>query len=111
MADLAVEDVSRTGLNPTFRAVSESDTFTNDGETVLEIRNAGGSPDTVTIAAVRPCKFGKNHDISVSVPATTGVRVLGPFPPHIFNNSSGKVTVEHSFTTSVTMALMRSRRV
>jgi hypothetical protein len=106
MATLTVQKSSLTGTTPTFGAVSASDVFANDGKTYIEVKNAGGSADTCTVTAQSTCNQGTLHDSVTTVPATTGDKVIGPFEPTRFNNSSGQCTVTHSFTTSVTIAVV-----
>ena len=105
MATLTVQDTSQTGLNPSFTAVAASDVFANDGFTVIEVKNAGGTQDVVTIDSLVACNQGSDHDSVTTVPVTTGDRIIGPFSPARFNNANGQVTVAHSFTTSVTCAV------
>jgi len=107
MATLTVQSTALTGLAVTYAAVASSDVFANDGRTVLHVKNAGGSPDTVGIDSLVACNQGSDHDGGGSVPATTGDRIFGPFDPARFNNSNGQVTVTHSFLTSVTCAVIR----
>lgn len=106
MALLTVQNAAITGLAPTFGAVSSSDTFPNDGHTVIYIKNAGASPDTVVIDSLVACNQGTDHDGGGSV--TNGTeKVFGPFPMSRFNNSAGLVTVTNSYTTTVTCAVIR----
>lgn len=108
MAVLTAQSVSQSGLTEAFSAVSASDTFANDGTVVLHVKNAGGSSDTVTVASAKVCDQGSTHNIVVSVGATTGDKMIGPFETSRFNDpTTGLVTVTHSFTTSVTVALIR----
>jgi hypothetical protein len=64
---------------------SLTDTVTNDGATMLEFLNTSSSA-TVTIEAVTNCSHGYAHDVTVTVPATTGDIWLGPFPVSRFGN-------------------------
>lgn len=107
MALLTVQDTSLTGTAPTFVAVSASDTFANDGKTVIEVKNANAAADTVGINSITACNQGFDHDAGASVPATTGDRIFGPFTPARFNDTNGQVTVTHSITASVTCAVYR----
>lgn len=107
MAAYTVQSITRAGLTPTFAAVAASDTFVcpSGMRTYLEVVNAG-SQITATIAAVQTTvKTGIAGDITVddivvTVPATTGRKKIGPFPPAYIN--AGIVTVVYSGTTSVT---------
>lgn len=105
MATLSVETISVSGIDATMNAVSASDVFTNNGKTWVYVNNASGSPDTVSITT--PATEGglAIADGGGSVPAGES-RHFGPFPGYLFNNSSGQVTVTHTQTTSVTMAVI-----
>jgi hypothetical protein len=108
MALLSTQQVVRTGLAPAYGAVSASDTFQPGPATFLHVKNTGGSPDTVTLVtpgnAISDVPIG---DPTVSVPATTGDRMIGPIPGGIFADpTTGLVTVTHSFTTGVTIAVV-----
>jgi hypothetical protein len=112
VALITAQEVTTAGVAPSYGAVSASDTFANDGTVVLHVKNAGGSSDSVTIVSTKACDQGTTHNVVVSVPATTGDRLIGPFSPARFNDpTTGLVTVQHSFTTSVTQALLRSADV
>jgi hypothetical protein len=106
MATLTVQNLSIAGVAPTYSAVASSDVFANDGRTVIYVKNAGGSPDTVAIDSLVACNQGSDHDGGGSV--TNGTeKCFGPFDPTRFNNSNGQVTITHSFLTSVTCAVLR----
>lgn len=108
MGTYTVQRITRAGITPTFAAVAASDQFVcpNDKRTYLEVVNAGGSIDNVGVAAVQTTVRTETAGdvgvdaIAVAVPATTGRKKLGPFPPAYIN--AGLVTVTHSFQTSVT---------
>lgn len=106
MAALTTQYILATGTAVTYGAVSASDTLTPGANVFLHVKNAGGSPDTVTIAAVGNEPWGvAKPSLTVSVPATTGDRMIGPIKAEWFA-VNGTVTVTHSFTTSVTCAVV-----
>ena len=84
-------------------AAGGGDSFPNDGKTVLEVVNGGGSPITVTIAAPVNCNQGTNHPGGGSVTNGTTKR-FGPFDQARWNDASGNVVVTYSAVTSVTVA-------
>jgi hypothetical protein len=43
---------------------------------------------------------------TVSVPATTGDRMIGPLSPYLADPATGIITVTYSVTSSVTAALV-----
>lgn len=94
-------------------AVASTDQVTNlDGKTLLIISNQGGSTDTVTITAQNTTQYSasgasltaSNQVVAI---ATTERRVLGPFPPSIFNDANGNIQIAHSFTTSVKITCLQ----
>lgn len=115
MALLATQDIDLDGLQPAYAAAAASDTFVPDADTFIHVKNAGGSSDTVGIATPGTLPGGGGilaiGDAGGSVPATTGDRMFGPFPYELFADpATGLATITHSFTTSVTVAVLRARR-
>lgn len=81
------------------------DTFVNDGVTMLRFTNTG-SQITVTVVAstdaASKCSHGFAHDVAVTVPATTGDVIIGPFPTGRFNNpTTGAVSLTYSGVTGL----------
>lgn len=108
MAALTTQNISRTGLTPTYAAVAASDTFTPDAQTFIHVKNAGASPDTCVIQVLQGDPPGLTiSDVSVSV--TNGQeRMIGPLPPQFFADpTTGSGTITHSFTTSVTVGVFK----
>jgi hypothetical protein len=108
MALLATQEIPVTGLQATYSAVSASDTFVPDDRTFLNVKNAGGSPDVVAVVTPRTAAGGLAiADVSVSV-TNAQERFIGPFPAeHFADPTTGLATVTHSFTTTVTVAVVR----
>ena len=117
MATYTVQEITATGITPSYTAVSASDTFTppsDNSYVILHVKNGGGSSDTVVVDDPNtgsppgtPVAF--NPDLSVSV--TNGQERMIEIDPSRFTNSStGLITVTHSFTTSVTAGVFLSRR-
>lgn len=106
MAAYTVTTSALAGVAYTMTAVAASDTFANDGRTLLIVTNADASPSTVTITAQN-----KADGLTITNPTavvTNGTtEVIGPFPPRYFNDSTGAVTVSYSNTTSVTAAAIK----
>ncbi len=107
MALLTRQDCTIAGVVPTYVAVSASDTFPCDENTFVYVKNGGASPDTVAVNSIRNCDQGFDHDGGGSVTNATE-KVFGPFPQGRFADpTSGLATITHSFTTSVTCAVVR----
>ena len=108
MALITKQQVVISGLAAVYSAVNASDTFVIDDDLFLHVKNAGGSACTVTIADASLTPGGNAAlNATVTVPATTGDRFIGPIPNVYVNTGTGLVTVTYSFTTSVTAALLR----
>lgn len=107
MADLTVQAISLSGINPTFGAAAETgDAFLNSGREYLHVKNGGGAEVTVTIDSQAACNQGFDHNAAVAVPAS-GERIIGPFPKARFNDANEKVQVAYSDVTGVTVAAVR----
>ena len=106
MADLTAQNVSATGLSPTYAAADVAgDAFVNNGQRLLAVRNDDASDKTVTIDSQAQCDQGFDHDIAVTV-AAGGEQIIGPFPPARWNDADRKVQVSYSAVTSVTVAVL-----
>jgi len=102
-----VLQVAVTGTTPAYVAVSSSDTIVPDERTFLIVKNAGGSGDNAVVVVPGTTYGQARADVTVNVPATTGERWIGPLVADLADPSTGLITVTHSFTTSVTCALVR----
>lgn len=108
MGEYTVQTIDKDGLNPTYAAVSSSDTFNNptDQRRLLHVKNGGGGSINVTIVAqdtsinVPGAGVQTISNIVTAVPAGED-RMFGPFP-EAYVDSAGDVTVQYSGTTSVT---------
>lgn len=103
-----------TGVASTGTAVSASDTI--DQATLgsqgcyIEVINAGGSPDTVTINDYGTTAAGNalpSNTYTVSVAAGTS-KIIWIQQSQV-NPATGLVTIAHSFTTSVTCKVYVNR--
>lgn len=116
MAALTVLNVAEAGLVPELvAAAAGGDNFVNgdDERTFLVVRNASAGPITVTVtaqsAAARVPGYGQmaKANLTVSVPATTGEKWIGPFAGQAFNDSAGLVQVTYSAVTSLTVTAVK----
>jgi len=107
---LTVQQILIDGIAPSFVAgdAVNHHSFSNTGEELLEVKNTGGAPVTVTIKA-NGVKVGGVlvPDVTVSVPATTGVKMIGRMDPSVFNQAGGLVNVDLSSGTGITIAAFR----
>ncbi len=111
MALLTVQDAAEGG-GITFAAVSSSDTFPNDGKTIVILFNDDVGASTVTVTAQDTTATGAGFGAVTKADAVQVVEadtsdVMGPFPISAFNNASAQVAIGFSATTSFTIAVVR----
>lgn len=108
MAVLIVQRPTLSGAAPTFGAASAGgDSFANDGDTMLHVKNGGAGVVVVTVDSATLCSYGFDHNITVSVPAG-GERMIGRFLKARFDDADGRVNVSYDGVTSVTVAAIKS---
>lgn len=106
MADISVQTIGLSSINPTYAAASSGgDSFTNNGKTILHVKNTGSSPVTVTVNSQTPCSQGFDHDVVITA-ANGSEAMLGPFVQSRFNDLNGKVQVTYSDATGVMIAAL-----
>ena len=110
MATLTQQLIKRAGITPTYAAASVGgDRFAPGADVFLHVKNAGGSPVTVTIAVTEKVQ----GDIVVSNVAVTvnngSEKMIGPFPLREFlaTDGSGLCDVTYSAVTSLTIAAVQ----
>lgn len=114
---LTVQEIVRTGLNPTFTPADATNghSFDNTGENVfIHVKNGDASSHTVTVTTPNSVDGLALADLSVSVPAS-GERIIGPFPNALYGTIDTDPTpdidpaifVDIDVDTSVTIAAIR----
>ena len=101
------QQIVRTGLEESYAAVdaSNGNQFQNDGHMFLLVKNGAGAPINVTITT--PTTVDGNAVADLVVAVTNGEqRMIGPFPPNLYN-TDGYVYVDYSSGTTITAAVLR----
>jgi len=107
MALLTPQVVSLAGTTPTYAAAAGSTTVPCGERNFLHVKNANGSSMTVTLTATGKIRGQLAADVVITVPATTGDKMIGPIPAELFAGATdGSCAVAYSSTTSVTVALL-----
>lgn len=107
MASLSSQRIVEGGLGVTYAAADAAGDRVPAGDDLfLHVRNASAAAITVTVDSVRPCSYGFDHDLAVTVPAG-GDRMVGPLPAGRFAGDDGLVAVTYSAAASVTVAAVR----
>lgn len=115
MALLAAQAAVAAGIVPTYNAASTSDTFADDGSerTFVHIKNTNAAQRTLTVV---PSQAAANMPgvgpftvptMSVVIPATTGDKMVGPFPAAYINQATGLVTLTLDASANVTTAVVK----
>lgn len=108
MSTLTAQVISLTGLSPNYSAAAAGTKIACGERTFLHVKNAAGSSMTVTITATGTVRGQLAADLVVTVPATTGDKMIGPIPAELFAGASdGLAAITYSSTTSVTVAALR----
>jgi hypothetical protein len=112
MATLTTQVINRAGVGPTYAAATGGgDAMTCGSNMFLHVKNASGSPITVTLNVPAARTYEPNVAITsptVSVPATTGDRMIGPIDGGTFQDpTTGLCTITYSGVTSLTVAAVQ----
>ena len=106
---LTVQALSRLGLEPSFAAANaDGNSWNNTGREFLHVKN-GASDVVVTVQTPRTVDGQAVSARTVTVPATEE-RMIGPFPPAIFNQRGALgdvVHVDYDDESNVTVAVFR----
>ena len=108
MATLTVQQIALAGITPTYDAcTADGDQFPNDGKTYIELKNTDTASQDVVVASPTNCDQGSTHDVTVSIPANTDNKKIGPFPPSRFNDGNGYVQLTYSGVSALTIGAFR----
>jgi hypothetical protein len=103
MALLTTQQMTSAGAALTLAAanVGGDTADISNGRTFLWCKNASGGAITVTLATPGDVEGLAIADRTVSVPATTGERMIGPLNPAVYGSIA---TITYSGVTSFTVA-------
>ena len=111
MGDVAIapEKVVRTGLEASYTGTMlTTNTYTvrNTGRMILHFLKDALVICNVTIQTPAMVAGLDVAEITVAIPASTGDKFIGPFPPSVFNNSSGDLKFTMDDIDGVTVAAL-----
>ena len=111
MATPTIQEITRTssGLTPAYAAGSATETYLipNNGRVFLHVKKTGAGDCTVTVPTPGTVDSLAVTDYTATVVATTGDKMIGPFPPSAYNNAAGQISVTFSEVTDLTFAVIR----
>lgn len=99
VASIAAEAVDNTNGND----------FLNDGRCVAIVSNSSGGSLTVTLTLPAGPRTANESVTKTLAVANGAVAHFGPFPPDLYNDTSGKAYLDWSTGTSVTCAIVRQK--
>lgn len=103
--DLVAQSITREGLTPAYTAANvDGHSWANNGRQLLQVKNTNASPITVSFPIPVMVDGEAVADKTVTVAATTGDRLIGPFPNQ-YLQPDGDVWASFSAVTNVTVAL------
>jgi len=107
MALLAHQQIQITGPAITHAAASTSDTVPPDDRLFLWYKSTQGTTEVITVV-VPGAYFGQNlTDVTVTIPATTGERLIGPLDRRLADPTTGLITVTIADVTGITVAAVK----
>lgn len=107
MAALTTQEIVPAGVTLTFAACAGGgDTFVNDGNTFLYVKNGSGGALTVTIATPATPSGLTVAMPPVSVPAG-GEKCIKPPPPQYSQPGAATTNITYSGVTSLTIAAVK----
>ena len=113
MATLTTQQITPAGVTPTYAAATGGGDKIVPGPTVfLHVKNTSGTSTIVTLDDPRsasPAGASQfNPDVAVTVPITTGDKMIGPLSAERFESpSDGLIAVTYSQVTGISVAAIR----
>jgi len=113
MAEVALtaSSIARTGVEMDLVAANSTSgqEFSNDGRTMLVVKNFGG--DTVSVNVEYQASLDGGLVTPGNLDAAVGdgeTRLFGPFPAELYNDSDGNVEIDYTgVVTSVSVGAFR----
>ena len=112
MATLTTQNINRAGVGPTYGAAAGGGDAMECGSGMfLHVKNGSGAPITVTLNVPAARTYEPNVAITspaISVPATTGERMIGPIDAATFADpTTGLCSITYRGVTSLTVAAVK----
>jgi type IV secretory pathway VirB6-like protein len=105
MATLTTQSITRAGITPTFAAVTGGgDACEVSVDLFLEFKNTNAATYTATLAIPSTVSTFANvtyTSVAVTIPATTGDKMIGPITPDLFKDTTtGFCQITYTGTTT-----------
>lgn len=107
MATLSVQTALKTGIQPTLAAAAGGgDQFSNDGKTLIWIKNVNASARTLTIVSQATTDGLAVADRTVSIPGTDDT-FIADLDKNVYNDSNGRVQLTYSTEVDLTIGVFQ----
>jgi len=111
MATLTVNTVDRGGFDLAggfVATASGGDKFPNTGTEYAVFKNTSGGNITVTLAIQATVDSQVVTNRTVTVAATTGIKIVGPFPTSTYNDANSMVNFTYSTSPNLSVCICRN---
>lgn len=111
MATLSTQTVTRAGVGPTYAAANAGGDACETGDSIyLHVKNTNGATRTVTLVVPSSASTYPNvayQSVAVTVPATTGDRLIGPVSALFKDPSTGLCSITYDAVTGLTVGCFK----
>ena len=106
--DQTVQNIDRdAGLSPTYAAANaDGEAFQNSGREIIHVKKSSAGGATLTIQTPQTIQGLAVAEKTITVPGS-GEIFVKPLPPSTFNQNDGKVYLDWSSETDITIAVIR----
>jgi hypothetical protein len=97
-----------SGVTPTYNVTDVGgDKFSPGPRVFVHAKNTNAAVRIVTFATAGKLAEFDVADMTATIPATTGDKILGPFPADIFAGTDGLVAMTYDAVTDLTIAVLQ----
>lgn len=102
MTEAGLVETVNSGLG-----IANTYTVRNNGKMFLHVKNTGATPTVVTLVANGVVAGHALAAGTVTVPVTTGDKLIGPFPSAVYDDGNHDVSFTFSIIAGVTVAVIQ----
>lgn len=111
MATLTTQSITRAGVTPTYAAAAAGGDACEVGDDIyLHVKNTNAATRDVTLAIPSTASTYPNvtyTNVVVTIPATTGDKLIGPISALFKNATTGRCTITYTSDVGVTIGCFK----
>lgn len=111
MATLTTQSITRAGVTPTYAAAAGGGDACEVGDDIyLHFKNTNAAARVVTLAIPSSASTYPNvtyTNVAVTVPATTGDKLVGPISALFKDPTTGRCTITYDAVTNLTVGCFK----